>query len=1004
MRKWSRRILALCLAGVLALSCTGPVFAEDMPPMEMPGGIPGGSGGAATAAETFRCQEGPWSFVLTVEGDTRTSTITGWDKAQGGEIVIVPAYLGGGRVTAISSTAFSAASSVKALYLPDTVKTIAAFVFYDLNSLQYISCGNPNVVIDGQTLASCNSQEIQTTGTPVWVNIENSPAAAVAGGSYLVGDNAYAITQADIAAISAGDYSITSSAIVFTGDAYKPQSTEKPVKIARSLKEEVQENDFRYTFRNLTDEAEAEAFQAEIAAGAYGTVQLGLDYSPGYYLNGSRVQLDPDCRAIDAATGEALAGIVSTGMTYTYVAYRDTDQNGAIDILYYTDGVSDFVSAPLDQNAEIYAPGTLSDGKDSASSITGKYLAFANGVLEAAGRRDRQTYDRIVIGNTGRATYAADGKVAVSDPVLASINRERSLLWADDYGSIQTDYLYGMSSSTANWAQETFEAGDSKYNYELNMNYGLNAGLYATNGGQLTVGDLEGQTSYVETCGDTGNGIIAIGGGTYVGNRNAPYPTAAVYVYNTTFKCQGWNSHVADAIYGGHIYLEKVTGTTGMPGSYLGQSSALANDFGAGTLEAVDCDFTTYGNGSAGAYVIGQGSGTIKAINTNFTSYLDSGLCSAGGEFDINGGSVKGIIGFRARANGADSALTSVALTKADVNTNYADYVTDLEDGIATEAAKAWAEATGDSGMPGPACSNLLVGVKGTTLGDLCDAYQVSRKARETLYNTLSELSGEEYSDGTSWRCSLLDSDRYGHPVADTGKLITAGTDYSEAPYLNNGVGAERLQTSAVIEFQNAQLGLTLNDCTVSYEGDGNYNYLIASESKGCAQVTFNDCKNLTGIIWNEGDKASSDSGGINLGNSDMGGFVGSGSSYGVIVDFHGSSFAGNFADGDYGLWNVEGLRYTNGAGETSSLNGNYYGASANWGNCASFDGSSSWTVTGDSYLGSLTLEQGFTLSSEPGMSLEIYVGVDDSFNVATGTRVSSLEPGTYENVVILVK
>ena len=125
-----------------------------------------------------------------------------------------------------------------------------------------------------------------------------------------------------------------------------------------------------------------------------------------------------------------------------------------------------------------------------------------------------------------------------------------------------------------------------------------------------------------------------------------------------------------------------------MPGSYLGQSSALANDFGAGTLEAVDCDFTTYGNGSAGAYVIGQGSGTIKAINTNFTSYLDSGLCSAGGEFDINGGSVKGIIGFRARANGADSALTSVALTKADVNTNYADYVTDLEDGIATEPGR----------------------------------------------------------------------------------------------------------------------------------------------------------------------------------------------------------------------------------------------------------------------------------------------------------------------------
>lgn len=997
------RALALFLALSLLLSCASiSAMAADMP--EMPaGGMPGGApGGGSASVTTTRCQEGPWTFVLSVSDSERTVTITGWDKSTAEEILIIPAYLGGGKVTAIASTAFNATHAVKAVYIPDTVETIADFSFYDLNNLYYISCGNPDVTIDGQALASCNNQEIQTSGNAIAVNVVNPEAAEIAGGSYLNGGTEYDITVVDIAGISQGEYQLSATAITFTGDAYAPEAADKEIKIHRSLRKEISEDDFRYTFRNLSDEKDAEAFAEEIASGAFATVQLGMDYSAGYYLNGAKINVDENCKAYDAATGEELAEIISTGLAYTYVAYKDHDNNGTIDVLYYTDGVSDFVSAPLSQDDKIYDPGTLNHEKDSASSVTGKYLAFANGVVEADGRKDKQCYDRLIIGNTGRSTYAANGTVTTSDAVLASANRERSLLWANDYGLIEANYIYGISTSTANWAKQTFEAGDASYNYELNMNYGLNAGLYATNGGQLQVGDPDGQRSYIETYGDTGNGIIAIGGGQYVGNKNAPYPTSSVYVYNTTFKCQGWNSHVADAIYGGYIYLENVTGTTGVPGSYLGQSSALANDFGAGSLEAVDCDFTVYGNGSAGAYVIGMGSGTIKTTNTNFTSYLDSGLCTAGGEFDITGGSVKGIIGFRARANGADSVLTDVAITKADVNTNYSMYVSDL-DGSATAAATAWTEATGDTGMPGPSLSNLIVGLKSTTLGNLCDAHGVTGKARETLYETLSDISGKVYSDSTLWRCSLLDSDRYGHPVASVGKLVSAGTDYSEAPYLNNGVGAEGLQTSSIIEYQNAQLGVTLNNCTVSYEGDGNYNYLIASESKSCAEVTFNDCSDLSGIIWNEGNKTSSGSG-INLGNTDAGGYTGSSGNYGVVVQFNGSKFAGSFADGDYGLWEVDGLSYTNGAGVTSSLNGNYYGAAANWGNCASFDKDSSWIVTGDSYLGSLTLASDKTISAEADSALEIYVGVDNSFDVSTGTRVSFLEAGTYENVVILVK
>ena len=70
------------------------------------------------------------------------------------------------------------------------------------------------------------------------------------------------------------------------------------------------------------------------------------------------------------------------------------------------------------------------------------------------------------------------------------------------------------------------------------MNCGLNAVLYAINGGQIVGGDLEGKTSRIMTSGDTGNGVIAIGGGALVGDKTAPYPTSAVYVLSLIHICR----------------------------------------------------------------------------------------------------------------------------------------------------------------------------------------------------------------------------------------------------------------------------------------------------------------------------------------------------------------------------------------------------------------------------------------------------------------------------------
>ena len=79
------------------------------------------------------------------------------------------------------------------------------------------------------------------------------------------------------------------------------------------------------------------------------------------------------------------------------------------------------------------------------------------------------------------------------------------------------------------------------------------------------------------------------------------------------------------------------------------------------------------------------------------------------------------------------------------------------------------------------------------------------------------------------------------------------------------------------------------------------------------------------------------------------------------------------------------------------------------WGVRMSLDADSSWTVTGDSSLNSLTVAEGAQIAAPAGHELEIYVdcGMDGSqvfYDWTSGTRVDSLGAGEYSGVVILVK
>jgi len=481
------------------------------------------------------------------------------------------------------------------------------------------------------------------------------------------------------------------------------------------------------------------------------------------------------------------------------------------------------------------------------------------------------------------------------------------------------------------------------------MEWGMNALLYATNGGVISVGSLEGETSTFSGVGDAANGAIAGGSGTQAGTADAPSETSAVHIYNAEFNLEGWNNHVADVVYGGYAYLEKVNAVTGKPGSYaVGQGSALANDFGNGVVDVKDFHAVVYGNRSAGAYVIGGG--VITAQDSSFISKMDAGLVIAsGGTLKINDSEATGQIALRGRGGINASSVSEFNGVTFTAEKDLEGYVTG---DVAASAVAAWQSASG-----GTALIHFMMSDPDMTLGLLCDYYGISDDARAALLSELSEMAGIAYTEGTLLRNCLLDNTYYNHSAG----AYTGTTDFSDISYLTVGSAFGGL-VGAVIGFESAGVTLNMSGCGFASKNGEDYNYLISSEAGSDLTVNFT-ASDASGIIWNEGSV-----------NRAVEGMPGDRSSK-LSVRFDDSAFTGSFADGGSGLWEVSGLSYTNGAGETSSLNGNYYGASANWGISAVFGQGSVWTVTHDSYLGSLTIEDGAEIIVPEGRSLSMTVG-----------------------------
>lgn len=965
MKRTFARTLSLLLLLALLLSPGGAALADS--------GEPGASGEASGEA-AVSLSVGDWKFSRTRSQDGYTVTVTQFsgDPDENG-VVVVPKILGGGAVTAIGMTAFRH-TGIRAVLLPDSVETVAQWAFYDCTALAYVT-GGESLAVDAAAFQN-SPAEIVTRGT-VW-SVTLDPAEAAEGfallpyGDYILPDGFDAPT------LAAGDAMLRPDAVgevSFADGAWRVDNydgsnvdlaADEPAALVihESLSQYgLTADEFNMTFRALSA-AEAEALNESVLGGSFAAYASRLHFAEGFYLNGSRVDVDDALVAYDAATGNVIAdglgldrsalyenplldalGAKADGSAYNYVAFRDTDGDGDIDVLFYANMALASSSATVTLTGALaYSgiSGTASSemhaGKVGRPTLDAAYLSFENAAVEAG---------------AGETVTLASAELATADDsVLGRIDQERSLLWADKGGEIAVERLIGISSSEGNWTKIRDELGSyAGQPMEVIMQWGMGAAAYASQGGILRIGSPEGERSAVYAGGDGANGVLATG----VLDETQP---SQIYVYNTDFTLEGWNNHVVDTIYGGYVYLEDVTGVTGKRGSYImNNGSTLANDFGDGTVEVIGFDGEAWGDSSAGIYVIGSGS--VAARDSSLTSHLNAAIKALGGAADFENTDLTGMTCY--------SGTGTTAEFDGGTWTVIRDYEGDgyVYGKAAAQIAQLWYDITGGTSL----VSYVMSGI-GSTYADLYAEYADAIDAwggKEAFYAAVNDIAdrygyGAAYhaSDEALLRNSMFDNTYYaimrnGFQYSPENGVYSLESlaDFSDVPYL----GASNLKSIPVAVFEATG---TVNVRNVTFRYDDSVGADYHHFSVGSGTVNLTNCEGASGIV-----------------------------SAGT-VNFIATDFEGSFSAGNKGLWDGP-IAYIDATGTLTHRNGNYSGAESA-GAAATFTNGSVWTVTHESYLASLTIGDDARLTAPTGRTLTMTVN---------GTE-TPIAPGTYTGEIVI--
>jgi hypothetical protein len=166
-------------------------------------------------------------------------------------------------------------------------------------------------------------------------------------------------------------------------------------------------------------------------------------------------------------------------------------------------------------------------------------------------------------------------------------------------GTTNKSAVYVTNSGVFNVSNTVISTTGNSTSTDSSSKYGLNGAVLTTAGGIVNL-----TTATITTSGSGANGLFATG------------TNSAVAMTDGTITCSGGNAHGVDVTYKGSITLTNVTITT-----TGGSSSAIATDFGGGTVTVTGGSATVSGSKSAGIY----STGNITVTGATVTAKADNG-------------------------------------------------------------------------------------------------------------------------------------------------------------------------------------------------------------------------------------------------------------------------------------------------------------------------------------------------------------------------------------------
>ena len=664
---------------------------------------PGAGGGGGDVSQ----EELDAFMAMMMAGSDPTATVLwGIGEEKSGNVVMIPATLGGYEVTTVGNGVQNISSNNKNedvyFLIPEGVTTLSPRMIYDYNSTSgwsipstvtsissepasFLSCPGTFYGVAGsaaETYASTDASRdfvtYEADGSKVFTVTGGEEGYIQPNGTYnlpsgmldgkhnvtfhIVADYQFKIASlkvdgAEVAeAKGKNEYDLaytftTSSASVEVTYEADPEDSRDPAEMTE---------EFEYDAPEINDKAVAEGAELPENVNEYLGVNTG---STAKYNN-----------SMGISTGAYYA---ADGKVYEMVkAYQETEEPEYMSLAEAINGVYKADKLVYGEDYDLVRVYNYYENVTNgpAQGVVSLYCTYLYKEIDVA---DMESENTVTNDNTNTASIFVQGGGDLT------VNDFTSYCYTSSKGPSEAGNFFGLGSAIhVDGGDATTPATNilnkstsalTMYNPQVlgtvNSIYATGSGVIYIEGGNIFSCSSGGHGPYVSTGGQIylnteGTNLVSEDGSI---NRDAATLTATERPdYNL-----GTMARNADGDMEG-VYEEHADNVTVVvTGDEAG--TALATDSGGGVIVANNVVTKTFGLRCAGVYSIGSNESWVYCYNSTLTSYLDAGLCSASGGYiyayncDING-----VMGIKTRAGGnLEAEETGIYVTNSRVAASF---------------------------------------------------------------------------------------------------------------------------------------------------------------------------------------------------------------------------------------------------------------------------------------------------------------------------------------------